>query len=151
MSFLANILMQQADAGSDASDAANGFIGERSDAEAVFWYGVYSFILGGGSLVAWVFVNELSDWMAAYEEGFMNRMVFYIPVGVVWLMVSYFDSDLMRQIFVDTVTFSVLGAWLFQVRIYTSWILDNQGNYTSLWFYLYSALWITWTFAEQVI
>ena len=115
---------------------------------------MYSFIVSGSSLVIWVFFNENNDWInltnGSYDF-FFNRMSFYLPVGMAWLMVSYFDSELMREIFADVCTLSVLGAWLYQWRILVDWVFNNQGNYTDLFFYLYTALWMTWTLVEEVL
>ena len=146
-------LLSQSDTGADAANVANDLIGERSDAEAVFWYGAYSFIVSGSALVLWVLFNE-TTWINGSNGSYAfwyNRMEFYLPVGMAWLMVSFFDSELMREIFADICTISVLGSWLFQWRIFVDWVFGNQGNYTNLWFYLWTATYFAWTVAEQVL
>ena len=64
----------------------------------------------GVSIVAWIMFNDRT-WLAAYSEGFTSRVLNYIPVGMAWLLVMFYDTDLTRDVFTDVATLSMWGPW----------------------------------------
>ena len=65
----------------------------------------------GVSIVAWIMFNDKSSWLAAYDMGFTSRILNYIPVGMAWLLVMFYDTDLTRDVFTDVATLSMWGPW----------------------------------------
>ena len=61
--------------------------------------------------MAWIMFNDKSSWLAAYGMGFTSRILNYIPVGMAWLLVMFYDTDLTRDVFTDVATLSMWGPW----------------------------------------
>ena len=94
--------------GQAGEDLANSFIGERDNAQAVFFYGSVSLITAASSIVLYIILNEMY-WVARTRAFFLTHIEFFAPVGMAWLMVSFFDSEFMRTVFADVVMASIMG------------------------------------------
>ena len=75
-----------------------GFIGDKNDGEAVRWYGMYSMIMGVGSIFFYMLMNG-EAYVAGNFNWYLSQMEFFIPVFICWLMVSFFDGEFMRGVF----------------------------------------------------
>ena len=75
--------------GDSATEFTENFIGERNDAEAVFWYGTYSLIMSFGLIVVYHLIDG-TDWIALYGgvDGFKYKWYGYVPIAMTWLAVS---------------------------------------------------------------
>ena len=96
------------DRGAAAEDKVAGFIGDKNDGEAVRWYGMYSLTVGVGSIFFWMWFND-KTYIALNAKWFTYQMEFFVPVFITWLMVSFFDSEFMRETFSTVVSISILG------------------------------------------
>ena len=102
-------------------DLAGKLVGNLSDAEAVFWYGVYSFILAGTYIVL---SGNTGDVFVNYSaaSGFSNKYLFYFPAGMAWIAVSLFDSPFMRKVYKDVVSISLLSPFFMQWYSYAIYV-----------------------------
>jgi len=127
----------------------SGWIGDKNDAQAVYWYGIYSLIVGWGSALLW---NELKSksYAALYYEGFVSRFFAYIPVGMCWIMISLFDSPFTRTVFKDLVSLSVMGPFFGHWYAWGLYLL-NLENEPSLDYYLAGGVWFAWTIFEEIV
>ena len=137
------------DKGQGIEDSASEFIGERTDAEAVRWYGLYCLWLGGGTMLFWILLNN-NAWVVKYSHGLYTKMYFYIPTGLAWIMVSMFDGELMRQIYKDIVALSIMAPFWKEWYDYGVYLLLLENDST-LMYLVGLALWFFMTVFEGVI
>jgi len=131
------------DNASAAEDRVGGFIGDKDNAGAVRWYGLYSLAIGVGAIPFYVIFNEL-DYVRWNSGWYFYQMAFFIPVFISWLMVSFFDGAFMRDVFEIIVTLSILGPFAghwYQLAVF---YLGGEGSYLDnltfwLWFAAYGA------------
>lgn len=90
--------MDTGETGGDLQDSTSEFLGEKSDAEAVRYYGWYGLIHSVGTVLVYISVND-NYYVALASAWFLSQIWFFAPVGFGWLMLSYFDGELMREIF----------------------------------------------------
>ena len=101
------------DTGGSIQDGVAGQIDVENAAQAVRWYGIWALVWG------WLgtYIYELFDGNSYVNPSwFIGMQYYYMPVGMAWLMVSFFDSAFMRAVFRDMVFISVLGSFVFQWR-----------------------------------
>ena len=137
------------DGGARAEDKVGGWIGEKNDGEAVYWYGVYSLIMGIGALYVWIFFNDIAA-VVRYSWGFQAHYYFYIPVGMSWLLMSFIDNDQSRAIFKYLVAISVLGPFYTHWTAFAGYLWtwnDSQG----LFWYLWGAGWFVGTIIQEIV
>ena len=115
------------DNGQAGEDIANDFIGERTNAEAVFWYGAMSFGSAGSAMLLYIFFND-KYYPALARQYTFSHMGAFLPVGISWLMVSFFDSSFMRGVFGDVVGISILGPFFFHWYATGIFILDADNG-----------------------
>lgn len=138
------------DTGGKAQDAMNNLIGDVSDAQSVFIYGIISFSWGALSLVLYLLLNKYF-WVATYKSGWIGRALLYLPVGLSWIMVSMFDNWLMREIFYGMTFLSVMGAFVQQWYSFGTYLINNDGAYGNFMFYIGLALYFVLTVTEQIM
>ena len=131
-----------------AENFTENFIGDRTDAEAVFWYGIYSLSMGFGTMFLYQLLDS-TDWVALYASGFESRWFFYIPAAISWLMVSLFDSDFMRIIFKDMIALSVMGPFFGHWYAYGTYLMSYQNQDLDYW--LGAFVWFCWTVFEELV
>ena len=95
--------------------ASGDNIGKVKEDEAVFWYGVFSMSYGAIFMILYLTLNKFPA-VSIYYNGFLSRMVFYLPCGMAWLMVALFDKPFMRDLFSKLTWVSVFGPF------FTQWI-----------------------------
>ena len=128
---------------------ANNAVGDISDAKAVFWYGIFSLSYSALFLFLYVSMNS-SAWVSSYAAGWKGRVYLYLPVGFAWIMVSMFDNFLMREIFYGTAFLSVMGAFVQQWYALGVYLINAEGIYATLGFWLGFLLYFSLTVAEQI-
>ena len=90
--------MDTGETGGALQDSTSEFLGEKTDAEAVRYYGWYGLIHSVGTVLVYISVND-NYYVALASAWFLSQIWFFAPVGFGWLMLSYFDGELMREIF----------------------------------------------------
>ena len=134
-----------------AQDSVNELIGERTDAEAVFYYGVYSLSFGVAATILYVLFNDNLEMFARYSDGIKAHIAAYIPAGVAWMMLSFFDGQFMRTVFGDIVSASVFGPFFAHWYAFGQFVLDNDGDYASIEFILGAVIWFALTIFEELV
>lgn len=140
------------DRGDAATEFTENFIGERNDAEAVFWYGIYSLIMSFGLIVVYHLIDG-TDWIAMYGgvDGFKYKWYGYVPIAMTWLAVSLFDSKMLRIIFKDMAAFSVMGPFWYQWKAFGDYLLLSEGGNQDLGYWLGAVVFFSWTVFEEII
>ena len=110
-----------AEIGQFTEDLAERLVGDLSDAEAVFWYGVYSLILTATYVVL---AGNTGDIFVRYSGvgGFSSKYLFYFPAAMAWLAVSLFDSPFMRKIFKEVIAVSLMSPFYAQWKAYALYV-----------------------------
>ena len=130
--------IDNSDSGAQAQDQVAGFIGDKNDAEAVRWYGLYSGIL---TLIGYFFWKEFSARTWGFPGFWSATKMAYLPVFTGWLLVSYFDGEFMRTVFGMIVIYSVLTVNFTQWNLIISLFISNKLDDVDGWItvLLYSA------------
>ena len=136
--------------GSAFEDTANGWAGDLSNEEAANWYGLFTLVMGYGSIFVYMFLNE-KTYIAMASAWFMRHIEFYLPVGMVWVLLKYFPGDFMNNVFKSVLSLSVLGPWLFFWEALYQYYLAGDGLYDKLFFWVYFAVYGLWTIFEGVL
>jgi len=99
--------------GAEAEAAVADLIGaDKSPAEAVGFYGMYTLGMGGSFILLWVLLSD-KTFVGWFRDGFLSRVTFYVAAGMAWLMVSFFDGPYMRTVYTDVQALSVMGPFFF--------------------------------------
>ena len=105
--------------------------------------------------MAWMLLNNSSDkgWLEAYSNGFTSRVINYFPVGMAWLLIMFYDTDLTRDVFTDIATLSMWGPWENHWAANADFFIAGleEGNGGNPWFWVWTAIYVTWTLVEQVL
>jgi hypothetical protein len=109
--------------------------------------------MAGASLVVWIILSVKPESLVDYKEGFSSRILNYFPVGIAWLLVMFYDTDLTRDVFTDIATLSMWGPWENHWDANASFFIDSMADKErdDLWFLVWTAVFVTATLAEQVI
>ena len=109
--------------------------------------------MAGASLVVWIILSVKPESLVDYKEGFSSRILNYFPVGIAWLLVMFYDTDLTRDVFTDIATLSMWGPWENHWDANASFFIDGMAadNWDDLWFWVWTAVFVTATLVEQVI
>ena len=157
--------MDGGDTGGDLQDATSNFIGVETEAEAVRYYGWFGLIHSVGAVLIWINLNH-KFYTATNLNWYTSQVYYFAPVGFGWLMLSFFDGDLMREIYKKVVLLSVIGPfwnhwWMIIDFILAGefggkdwdWTtgLDGRTAYDELWFYLSTALYAAYTIFQGLV
>ena len=117
-----------ADNGQAAEDTVGGFIGEQDNAGAVRWFGIWSTALSLGSIVLYITFNN-TFYIAMSKKYWESHAFVYGAVMLAWLMVSFFDGPLMREIFKDIVAASMFAPFFLEWEAIVEfiWAGDTAG------------------------
>lgn len=96
------------DTGGQLEDKVSNFMGVETAAEAVRYYGLFGLIHSIGAAFFWMNLNN-NYYIAVNLNWFSSNIYYFAPVGFGWLMLSYFDGELMREIFKKVVLLSLIG------------------------------------------
>ena len=77
-------------------------------------------------------------------------MYFYLPTGLAWIMVSMFDGTLMREIYKDVISISIMAPFWVEWYDYGIYLLLIE-NEDSLMYLIGLGLWLLLTVFEGVI
>ena len=102
--------MDGGDRGGQLEDNVGGFIGDRTDSQAMYYYGMYGMIHSVGTVVFYIMLNG-NRYVAFNYDWYLRQMEFFAPVGFVWLMMGFFDMPLLKGIMRDVCAISILGPW----------------------------------------
>lgn len=94
--------------GSNTEDLAENLIGDRSNAEAVMWYGIASFVLSFGSMFTFAGMSG-NQWVPMGSAWWASNVKWFLPVAMCWLLLSFIDTKFVREVFRDLVAASLLG------------------------------------------
>ena len=111
--------------------------------------------MAGASLVVWIILSVKPESLVDYKEGFSSRILNYFPVGIAWLLVMFYDTNLTRDVFTDIATLSMWGPWENHWDANASFFIEGAGKAydrkAKIWFWVSTAVFVTATLAEQVI
>ena len=140
------------DNGAKAQDTVAGFVGDQDNEGAVRWYGIYSGALALGSLVFKLFIdNNMSDkQLYTFTAHWWTNSYVYSPVFIVWLMVTFFDSEMMRAFFQMVVTLSIFASFYTHWGTLALYVMLNFGG-LSVSFWIWWAVHAAATIVEQLI
>ena len=159
--------MDGGDTGANLEDRTSNFIGVETEAEAVRYYGLFGLIHSVGAVL--IYINMNHNYYTAVASGWYSSNFYYFaPVGFGWLMMSYFDGELMRKIYRKIVLLSLVGPFWDHWWALIDFILagENGGKdwdwsctngadcitaYDELWFYLSLALYSFYTLFEGLV
>ena len=96
------------DRGGNIEDRTSDWIGAEDDDAAVRWYGIMALLMGYAIIPAYWFLEDF-NYVSLNWSWFRTVQAFFMPVGMGWLMVSFFDGQFMRAVFKDLVAVSLLG------------------------------------------
>ena len=140
--------------GSTTEDLAGELIGDRSNAEAVLFFGLASLILSFGSMFMANFLGANFTWAAAGAGWFASNVKWFLPAGMCWILLSFFDNDFTRAVFRDLAAATLIGPfyshWASIVGIYWS-ASATASNLVSPGFYIWLAIFTALTVFEQVV
>ena len=153
------------DTGGKLEDNVSNFIGVETAAEAVRYYGLFGLIHSIGAAFIWMNMND-NYYIAVNLNWFTSNIYYFAPVGFGWLMLSYFDGELMREIYKKVILLSLVGPfwnhWWMLIDFVDA--MENAGadwdwtqgydsitGYDELWFYLSLALYSFYTLFEGIV
>lgn len=151
------------DTGGNLQDRTSNFIGVETEAEAVRYYGWFGLIHSIGAVLLYINLNH-NYYTATAINWYSSQIYYFGPVGFGWLMLSYFDGDLMREIFKKVVLLSTIGPffnhwWMIIDMILAGenggkdwdWTANSNTAYDELWFYLSTALYSAYTVFQGLV
>ena len=137
-------------AGGAFEDTANGWAGGLSDKEALDWYGLLSLVMGLGTPFLFMFFND-KTYVAMNTSWFMRLIEFYLPVGMAWVLLSYFPGEFMNMVTKNVLALCILGPWLFQWEALYQYFLAGDGIYTELFYWVWGAVYGLLTIFQGVL
>ena len=96
------------DRGGQLEDNVGSFIGDKSDSQTMYYYGMYGMIHSVGIVVFYIMLNG-NRYVAFASDWYYRQIEFFAPVGFVWLMMGFFDYPLLYGIMKDVCVLSILG------------------------------------------
>ena len=127
------------------------------------YYGWYGLIHSVGTVIVYILINN-NYYVAFASKWWLSQIWFFAPVGFGWLMLSFFDGELMREIFGKVVGLSLMGPFFNHWVALIDFILagENAGKdwnwgdssitaYDELWFYLSLTLYFAYTVFQALI
>ena len=114
------------------------------------WYGIFSLIIGYGMLPIYWTLEDYT-YVSLNWGWFRVMQAFFLPVGMGWLMVSFFDGDFMRRVFKDLVRTSLLGPFFAYWYYNASYLLYSEYYEDKLKYWLWGAFFIFTSLLEAVI
>ena len=140
------------DNGAKAQDTVAGFVGDQDNEGAVRWYGIYSGALALGSLVFYEFINNNmgGKQISSFSGHWLTNSYVYSPVFIMWLMVTFFDSEMMRVFFQMVVTLSIFASFYDHWSDLITLVNSNFGG-LSVSFWIWWAVHAAATIVEQLI
>lgn len=157
--------MDGGDTGANLEDRTSNFIGVETEAEAVRYYGWFGLIHSVGAVLFYINMNH-NYYTAIASSWYTSNIYYFAPVGFGWLMMSYFDGELMRKIYRKIVLMSLIGPFWNHWWMIIDYILVGQNGgkdwdwttgidgitaYDELWFYLAGALYVFYTVFESLV
>ena len=134
-----------------AQDNVAGFIGDKDNAGAVRWYAMFSLACGVGAIPFYVWFNSLT-YVSRNAGWYGSNIEVFVPVFAAWVMVSFFDGEMMREIFEVIVTFSILGPFANHWYQLAGFYLAGEGSYLdSLEFWIWFAAYSAFTIFQQIV
>ena len=82
---------------------------------------------------------------------FRVMQAFFLPVGMGWLMVSYFDGQFMRAVFKDLVAVSLLGPFFAYWYYNSQYFLYSEYYEEKLNYWLWGVFFVFTSLLEAVI
>ena len=139
------------DSGARAEDAVGDFIGEKDNAGAVRWYGMYSLAMSVGTMFFYMFFNGRS-YVAGNSAWYWSNIESFLPVVICWLMVSFFDGEFMRMVYADVVSASISGPFAAHWVVLAGFYLAGEGSYLdSVTFWIYFAGYAAFTIFQMIV
>lgn len=145
-----NAQLDTGNTGGAIEDQANKWLGDMSDDRAVFWYGVFSLIMGASFITLYILLNN-NYMITAYAQGFFTKAGVYTAAGLSWIMVSMFDSEMMRGIHSDIVYMTVISAFALQWIDLIRFVWAYDGSYSQFGFWGGLIIYFVFTVAEQIL
>ena len=137
------------DRGGNIEDSVGGWIGAEDDADAVRWYGIMALMMGYLIIPVYWWMEDL-DYVALNWSWFRTIQAFFMPVGMGWLMVSFFDGQFMRAVFKDLVAVSLLGPFFAYWYSIAEYLLYSEVFEDELNFWLWGVFFIVHSLFQAV-
>jgi len=139
------------DTGGNIENSTSNWIGADDNSDAVRFYGIACLLMG--YLVIPVFRTlDGNYWVWANRAWFATVQQYYLPVGMGWLLVSFFDSAFMRAVFRDLVFISMLAPFFFLWHdIATYALMGEGGGYDEVMFWVWGAVYVFHSLFQGVV
>lgn len=137
------------DRGGAIEDRVGGWIGVDDDAGAVRWYGIFGLLMGYLIIPVYWWMEDF-NYVALNWTWFRTVQAFFMPVGMGWLMVSFFDGQFMRAVFKDLVAVSLLGPFFAYWYSIAEYLLYSEVYEDELNFWLWGVFFIVHSLFQAV-
>ena len=137
------------DKGGAVQDGVEGFVDAENNAEAVRWYGLASLIMGYAIIPAYWFLDDY-QFVAMNASWFTWVQTIFLPVGMAWLMLGFFDGQFMRAIFRDLVMISVMGPFFVYWYPISAYFVAGEGYYDNVKFLGWGAFFVIHSMLQGV-
>jgi len=142
-------------------NTANDWVGDLDAEEALSWYGIYSLVMASIGIFGWMSLNG-NYWVAYSAEWWYAHMRYYLPAGMLWWLLRFFDSEFLMKMTRIVTGLTVFGPFVEQWRSIGRWISvadngygygDNGADsaYGDLWFWLGLVILSVTTLFEMII
>ena len=133
------------EAGQNSMEWAENATG-LSDANAVMVYGIVAFSLATITMILFILLDH-TNTMKGLRWGIYLHWGIWVPLSMVWVGVSFFDSEMMREIFKWIVELSVLGPfggyWIAFVKLMDHATETKDWDNWKLWITI--PVWLVYT------
>ena len=118
-------------------NTANSWVGDLDPEKALDWYGFYSFAMGMFGVFGFMVLND-SWWVAAIPDWYHSHMKYYLPAGMCWWMLRYFDnSEFLDKTMKIVTAVTIVGPFVEHWRPLGLWIAFADNHYYGNGYYNY--------------
>lgn len=138
------------DRGGQLEDSVGDFIGDKTDSQTMYYYGMYGMIHSVGVVLLYILLNG-NRYVAFARAWWVVQIEYFAPVGFVWLMMGFFDMPLLKGIMRDVCIVSVLGPFFYLPEELIDYVLAGESSHwDNLMYYVALAAYFFYTVIQMV-